>query len=338
LVKTSVSLNLTIGVDDMIEACALSVLGSTVLYNMHGFQGSGIYNFVWGETAGVSLSGIFNMAYGNTRWLQGAGIFNYSYGMMEGVQMAGIFNFAGMGVSGVQAAGIANTTSKSVTGVQAAGIFNMGEDINGAQLSAGLNLGKQVQGAQVGLVNIAQKLDGVQVGLINIAEENNGVAFGLFNYSKNGICNFELWQEWDSLSYFGFKFGTPYFYTILLAGYDLITASDRWSLGIGWGVHLSLQDAFLDIDALCSSIFSSETRIKHYNFSRTLLPQLRIKAGYTFFSTLGIFAGVDFQVFIPHLYYDESFIDYSVLAIPVGYSNDEIEIVPKLFLGIQLLK
>jgi len=321
IVQTSISLNLSVSVNDMIQGCSLSVLGSTVLYDMYGFQGSGLYNIVWGDTLGASASGIFNVAYGNTSYVQAAGIFNYTLGKLEGVQVSFIYNYAGMGVSGVQAAGLCN----------------IGEDISGAQLSGGLNLARNISGAQIGLLNIAQKVEGVQVGLINIAEENSGVAIGLFNYAKDGICNFELWTEINSLSYVGFKFGTRLFYTILLAGYDLIADSNRWSLGIGWGLHIPIQAAFIDIDVLATSIHSSEDSGNRV-FHETLLPQMRLKVGYTFFDSFGIFAGVNLQLYHPDLYYDESYIDYSLLSFPVPHSNDEAAIVPKFFFGVQLLK
>jgi hypothetical protein len=321
IVKTAFSLNLSVSVSDMIQGCSLSLLGSTVLYDMHGFQGSGLYNIVWGDTVGVSSSIIFNMSYGNTRYAQTAGIFNYTLGNMEGVQLSAVFNYAGMGISGTQITALCNIS----------------EDISGAQVCAGLNMARNVDGAQIGLINLSEKVEGVQIGLINIAEENSGVALGLFNYAKNGICNFEIWTEINSLSYVGFKFGTSLFYTILLAGYDIVTDSDRWSLGIGWGVHIPIQDMFIDIDALCSSIQSGE-KIDKYVFQETLLPQLRFKLGYTFFDMFGLFAGVNLQIYHPSLYYDESYIDYSLFSFPVPYSNVEAVIVPKFFLGVQLLK
>ncbi|MBN1798901.1 MAG: caspase family protein [Spirochaetales bacterium] len=321
IVKTSFSLNLSISENDMVQGCSLSLLGSTVFYDMHGFQGSGLYNIVWGDTVGASASIIFNMSYGNTRYSQTAAIFNYTLGTMEGVQASGIFNYAGMGISGAQLAALCNIS----------------EDISGAQVCAGLNLAKNVNGAQIGLFNLSQKVDGVQIGLINIAEENSGVALGLFNYSKDGIFNFEIWSEFDSLSYAGFKFGTRNFYTILLAGYDLIFDSQRWSLGIGWGAHIPVQDIFIDADVLCTSIQSGETD-ESYVFQETLLPQMRIKVGYTFFDTFGLFAGINLQFYHPELYYDKSYIDNALFSFPVPYSNEEAAIVPKFFFGVQLLK
>jgi hypothetical protein len=321
LTRTTLSLNLTLGVDDIIEGCALSVVGSTVLYDMRGAQVSGVYNIDWGETQGASLSGIFNLAYGNTGYLQMAGVFNHAMGRMDGVQIGGVYNYSAM----------------SVNGVQLAGACNIAQDVSGAQVSVGLNLGKRISGAQVGLINISEKVDGVQVGLINIADENNGVAVGLFNYSKNGILNFELWQEMEYMTCMGFKFGTKNFYTIFLAGYDTFFDSQRWELGLGWGLHLPVENLFIDIDALCASV-QDPRRNDSTPFMKTLLPQMRLKIGYTFFSTLGVFAGVNLQMFHPDLYYNETDVRHPLFVIPEPHTGAEIAFVPRVFFGIQLLK
>ncbi len=321
MTRTNLSLNLTLSVDDIIEGCALSAIGSTVLYDMRGAQVSGVYNIDWGETQGACLSGIFNMAYGNTGYVQVAGVFNHAMGKMDGVQIGGVYNYSGM----------------SVNGVQVAGACNIAQDVSGAQVSGGLNLGKQVSGAQVGLINISEKVDGVQVGLINIADENNGVAVGLFNYAKNGILNFELWQEMEYLSCVGFKFGTKNFYTIFLAGYDTLFDSQRWELGVGWGLHLPVKNLFVDIDALCTSV-QDPRQDGSYRFVKTLLPQLRAKIGYNFFSSVGIFAGVNLHMYHPDLYYDEADARHPLFVIPSAHSGAEVAFVPHVFLGVQLLK
>ncbi len=322
IMQTVVSLNLTISVNDIINGCVLSLFGSTVLYDMHGFQGSGLYNIVWGNSEGASLSCIFNIAYANASYFQGSGIFNYTLGKLNGAQVSCVFNYTGMNVSGAQISGL----------------WNRAEDVSGAQLTVGMNLAKQVQGVQLGLVNIAEKVDGLQLGLINISDENSGVAFGLFNYSRDGILNFELWQEWDFLSCVGFKFGTKYFYTIFLAGYDAVFNSDRWEVGIGWGFHAPIFDQlFIDTDILFTSVQPPESS-GPYEFQKTLLPQLRLKIGYTLFSSFALFAGVNLHMYHPNLYYDKTAAHEPLFSIPLPDHGAEIAFVPKIFFGIQLLK
>jgi hypothetical protein len=135
----------------------------------------------------------------------------------------------------------------------------------------------------------------------------------------------------------GFKFGTKNFYTIFLAGYDTFFDSQRWELGLGWGLHLPVENLFIDIDALCASV-QDPRRNDSTPFMKTLLPQMRLKIGYTFFSTLGVFAGVNLQMFHPDLYYNETDVRHPLFVIPEPHTGAEIAFVPRVFFGIQLLK
>lgn len=109
-----------------------------------------------GDVHGVQGSGIFNIATGEINGLQGAGVFNIAEGDVNGLQSAGVFNIAG-----------------AVNGVQSAGVFNIADSVNGVQAAGLFNVAGHTRGAMIGLVNIADELDGVAIGLVNII--GNGI-------------------------------------------------------------------------------------------------------------------------------------------------------------------
>jgi hypothetical protein len=286
------------------------------------------------------LSTIFNISRGDTTGGMLAGIFNicdYSNSEIHGAQVAGIFNYTGTTLYGFQASAIFNYSGKDLYGLQASGFFNSNTNTYGAQISAGVNTTKALYGAQIGLVNLAEEAHGVQIGLVNIAEENDGLAIGLFNYAKNGIHNFEIWFDQDMNSSLGFKFGTKYFYSIVLGGYNFKSDNDLWQFGVGWGVQIPIQDFYIDCDVLFTSMHSKDLDLS-VPFEKTLLPHVRLKAGFTLFNMIGLFAGVDFQFHSPYMYYDASIVNQAIFEYPSDFHNGQnTKVVPRFFFGVQLL-
>ncbi len=296
--------NLTVGAAERVQGAQVSIIGGIIDENLTGFQGATV----------------FNITQGNAGYFQAAGIFNITGGRLSGGQTASVFNIAGGGV----------------TGFQGSAVFNIaGGDVIGGQLSL-LNIAGDVTGGQVGLVNIAQKVAGVQIGLVNIAEENTGIGIGLFTYSSNGIHNFEISQSTDKFSRLAFKFGTKYFYTILMGGYNFFDEQNEYCYGAGWGGHLPIGRFFIDLDAILISRSGMSTGMSDVPYLRTLLPQVRVKAGFTIFNGVSIFGGMNVDFYSPYLFYNPDVVRDFMVEIPLPYTTETCKLVPSFFFGVQI--
>ncbi|CAN0179056.1 unnamed protein product, partial [Chrysoparadoxa australica] len=147
---------------------------------LHGFQLSGLINYVGYNTIGSQIT----LGLNSTK--------NY----LLGVQISGILNSVGSFTSGAQIALGGNLTRKSMSGTQASLLFNSsGGRHSGFQLSAVNHTGEignpkgPAEGTgtamQLGLVNICGNMGGLQVGLINIGDRVGGTQIGLINFFKN---------------------------------------------------------------------------------------------------------------------------------------------------------
>ena len=218
------SLNLLIGTASNIDWIQVSSVGNIVIFNMHGGQGAGIFNFVGedmsgiqvsgignivaGKISGVQVGGIFNFSAGDSQFVQGAGIINLTAGSMKGFQGAGIISVAAGELNGFQVGGIANFAS-SVAGTQISGIVNISDGamkgfqgvgianvagiVSGAQIAGIGNFADTVSGTQIaGILNISGEIKGFQSGLINIAGKVSGVQLGLFNFAEEFTHGFPI--------------------------------------------------------------------------------------------------------------------------------------------------
>jgi hypothetical protein len=288
---------------------------------MNGFQSAAVFNYTGKNMSGAQLGGAASITEGTFGGFQGAGVFNITGESFGGCQLAGAFNIAQGSMSGFQGAGVFNYTGGAVAG---------------AQLSM-VNIAGDVAGAQVGVVNIAKKVDGVQIGLFNIAEENTGLAIGLFSYSKNGIHDFEIWHDTGNFSQVAFKFGTKYFYSIVLGGYNFVEENDwLWNLGFGIGAHLPVGRFFLDIDVLASKQFEESLGWDNFFSIHSLLPRMRLKGGFSIFRGFSIFAGVELQMYHPYLYYRSDLVEDFIFELPVDDMAETCKFVPRFFIGIQI--
>ena len=147
---------------------------------LHGFQLSGLINYVGYNTVGGQLT----LGINSTK--------NY----LLGAQISGVFNSVGSFTSGVQIAIGGNLTKKSMSGTQASLLFNSsGGRHSGIQLSAINHTGEignpkgPSEGTgtamQLGLINICGNMGGLQLGLINIGDRVGGTQLGLINFFKN---------------------------------------------------------------------------------------------------------------------------------------------------------
>jgi hypothetical protein len=180
-----------------------------------------------------------------------------------------------------------------MSGVQATVGFNRAESVTGLQMAV-LNVSGDVTGAQVGLINIGKVVKGAQVGLINVAEEVRGVPLGLLTFEEKGQLHLELWSSDIQLTNAAVKFGGRYVYTTLLAGIGPDDRLDRYSLGLGFGIHIPLGPRFwLDLDVAGSTIHSVKEPFRGEN----VLGQTRAMFGFQVANRFAVFAGPTYNAY-----------------------------------------
>jgi hypothetical protein len=313
-----ISVNIFVGMDKSISSAQVSSLGNIVTDDITGFQGAGLFNFTTGKNTGY----------------QGTGLFNFSGGKFIGFQSAGIANIAASGVLGAQAGGITDISGSTVTGFQVSGIASVcGGDLLGVQVAGIVNVALNSTGCQAGLINIAGKVNGVQVGLVNIADRYEiGLPIGFINLEKDGLSNFSLsYDDWG-YAYLDFKLGTRFTYTLFSVSYVPASIPEKWSYGLGLGVHIPFGSFYIDTDVLCRSMETGSIKWDEKT-TRKILPSIRSSFGLSLKDRFTCFAGVAINFFFPG-YYSNSDVQ-AWWSIPVSYSNERLRIAPSFFGGIQ---
>jgi hypothetical protein len=344
---------------------ALSLVGNWYTEEARGVLLSTGINVVGGDTSGLLLAPGVNVVRGRFEGLQAAGV-NVASGEVRVGQVALGVNVAGSALWGVQLAGGGNVTGGSLGGIQGAGGFNVtGGDFDGVQGAAGfnvargavrgaqwamglnhagsvtgvqvalLNVGGDVTGAQVGLINVAKVVTGVQLGLVNVSEEVRGVPLGLLSFEKKGQFHVEAWASDIQLTNLAVKFGGKYVYTTLLAGLGPDDRLQRYSLGLGLGVHLPLGERFwLDGDVAGSMV----RRVSDpFASSANVLTQGRLMLGFNLFERLAVFAGPTYNAFFA--WRDEDRFTLSTLPVRqerLGMSTTTVQYWPGVQLGVRI--
>jgi hypothetical protein len=250
-------------------------------------------NTAGGRVRGAQLSTVLNVAGEELDGVQLAAGVNVTGGSVRVGQVAAGVNVAGAGVSGMQLAAGLNVAGGAVYGVQAAAGFNRAESVTGLQLAL-LNVSGDVTGAQVGLINVGKVVSGAQVGLINVAEEVRGVPLGLLTFEEKGQLHLELWSSDIQMTNLAVKFGGKYVYTTLLAGIGPDDRLQRFSLGLGLGIHVPLGSRFwLDMDAAGSGV----RPVKDPWRGNNLLAQGRVMLGFQVAQRFAVFAGPTYNMY-----------------------------------------
>ncbi len=275
-----------------------------------GFGGSVANNISFGlvgarssEVKGLGLGGAMHWIDGALSGAQLSGAFNLTRGATDGAQLTGGLNIAGQLV-GTQLAGGANISSGPMRGAQFAGGFNyaaaiagvQGAPVNvagsgsGAQLGV-INIGGDVDGAQIGVLNIGSRVRGLQLGVLNLGGEVTGASVGLLSLVGNGQFHAEAWGSDVSLTNVGVKVGSRRVYTVFTAGLRPDAETQKWSLGIGFGVHFPIERWFVDVDAVHHNLFEGGSFITRGN-----LAQLRAQAGFQIAPRFAVIGGPTLNV------------------------------------------
>ncbi|ADO68391.1 caspase family protein [Stigmatella aurantiaca] len=289
-VQASVGLNISGGaLNGMQAAVGANWAGGSVEV---GQLAAGV-NVAMGSVSGVQGSAGVNVAAGDFRGAQATAGVNVTRGAFRGLQLASGINMTQKGFHGAQVAAGVNWAGGALSGVQVSSGFNRAQGLSGLQLGL-LNVGGDVTGAQVGLVNIGGVVKGGQVGLLNVAKEVHGVPLGLLSFVKEGQRHVEFWSSDIQLTNVGVKLGSQYVYSTLVAGIGPDDRFQRFSLGLGVGVHLPLSSRFwVDVDTVASGVHSREEPFQ----GETLLAQARVMAGFQIFSHFAVFAGPTYNAY-----------------------------------------
>ncbi|MGA9524586.1 MAG: caspase family protein [Myxococcaceae bacterium] len=255
--------------------------------DLSGLQLAGALNVTGGASIGAQVAGALNIA-GRLEGVQVAGGLNITSAEMRGLQLAGGLNITGAQMRGIQIAGGFNSAG-TLVGLQGAPINFAGAG-NGAQLGV-INIGGDIDGAQIGIINIGTKVRGLQLGIINVGGEVDGESIGIFSLVRNGQFHAEVWGSDVSLANVGVKFGSRRFYTLFAAGLRPNAEKERWSLGLGFGVHLPIERWFVDVDVVQHSLFKAGE-----SSSTAGLSQLRAQVGFQLLERFAVFGGPTLNV------------------------------------------
>jgi hypothetical protein len=334
---------------EALRGMALSLVGNWYTQEARGVLLSTGINVVGGDTSGLLVAPGVNVVRGRFEGLQAAGVnvasgevlvgqvaagVNVAGSTLWGVQLAGGLNVTGGDFDGFQGAAGFNVTRGAVRGAQWAVGLNHAGSVTGAQVAL-LNVGGDITGAQVGLVNVAKVVTGVQLGLVNVSEEVRGVPLGLLSFEKKGQFHVEAWASDIQLTNLAVKFGGKYVYTTLLAGLGPDDRLQRYSLGLGLGVHLPLGERFwLDGDVAGSTVLRVSAP---FTSSANLLTQGRLMLGFNLFERLAVFAGPTYNAFFASR--DEDRFTLSTLPVRqqrLGLSTTTVQYWPGVQLGVRI--
>ncbi len=276
---------------------------------LRGLQMAVGVNVATGEVDGLQMATGVNVAGGSVSMGQLAAGVNVARGAVSGTQLAAGLNVADGDVLGMQAAAGVNVARQGLrgfqgsagmnwvgggmTGLQVAAGLNHAEHVNGLQLAV-LNVSGDVTGAQVGVINVGKVVNGAQVGVINVAEEVRGVPLGLLSFEEKGQLHLELWSSDIQLTNVAVKFGGRYVYTTLVAGMGPDDRLDRFSYGLGLGVHIPLGSRlWMDLDAVGSMVHTMKDPFEGEN----LLAQARAMLGFQVARRFAVFAGPTYNTY-----------------------------------------
>ncbi|KFE66172.1 caspase family protein [Hyalangium minutum] len=295
--------------EEEVRGVAMAVAVNTAGGPVRGGQLATALNVAGEDLNGVQMTAGVNVAGGSVRVGQFAAGLNVAGGAVSGAQMSGGLNVAGGAVRGMQAtAGVnvaraafsgfqgsagVNWVGGAMTGFQATAGFNRAESVAGVQMAV-LNVSGDVTGAQVGLINVGKVVTGAQVGLLNVAEEVRGVPLGLLTFEEKGQRHLEVYSSDVQLTNLAVKFGGRYVYTALLAGIGPDDRLDRYSLGLGFGVHIPLMPRlWLDLDLAGSTVHAVKRPFRGEN----LLAQTRAMFGFQVAKHFAVFGGPTYNAY-----------------------------------------
>ncbi|HEY9594918.1 MAG TPA: hypothetical protein VHE79_10595, partial [Spirochaetia bacterium] len=311
-----ISINLLAGSSAASRGFEVGGLANLESGDVIGFQAAGLANVALGKLGGFQAAGLVNYVEGDALFFQSAGLVNVSGGF-SGVQSAGLANVARGDVNGVQLAGLLNWSDGTTVGTQVSGLANWSARFIGPQISV-VNVADTVTGAQIGVVNIARVVTGTQVGVFNFARHVDGVPVGLISLDLDGRHDVALWVDLDGTAYASLSLGGKHLYTVASAGWNPISGSDAWTLGLGLGGRTDVGPLYLDYDLSLVSLLSTANGWGS-DPTGSMYPRIRAVVGLPILGSLSIEAGVVLRMLVPTLSSSIPGADASSVVVQPGF-------------------
>ena len=289
----TVSVNVLWGINGGVDGVEIGGIANSIKYDMYGVQLAGLANTVGGDVQGIQASGFLN----------------YNNGTTNGAQFTLGLNITN-DVNAVQIAGLANVVHGNATGVQASAGVNIVENNAGFQIAGLANKANgTVAFGQASVFNKAGYVKGFQLGLINVCDSIAGVPIGLINIVKKGKNKFNKIElsGGDLLTgNFALKLGAKKFYNIIHVGIKKSkepNKDDSWALGYGFGRAFDLGNrSLINLELLSLHVNENSVWTNQLN----LLNQLKLYYDFRFAGRFSVFAGPTANVFVSHLYDNDS--------------------------------
>lgn len=298
-VTNKLSLNIFAGYNGGLNGLEVGGFANVLKGDMKGMQAAGFLNANFGKAqgaqfagfanisfknykGGIQASGFMNLVNGDSELLQASGFVNGVNGELMGMQASGFANYCST-LYGAQFAGFINTNTGSTYGAQTAGFANFtAGDLHGFQIS--------------GFINFAKKVNGGQIGIFNFADEyEKGIPIGLLSFVRNGFQQVEVGSNESLQATVSYKTGHSKFYNILSLGTAVRNDKIHWAWGYGVGTNLIISaKTNAQIELVSYHINEDQTFTDHLNS----LNQIGVTFAYNVTSTLQIYAGPSFNIFV----------------------------------------
>lgn len=251
---------------------------------------------------GLQLALVAAIARDQARGLQASSGVNVA-GRLDGAQLGVALNVAKT-MRGLQASSGVNVLGVG-SGAQLAAGVNVAQDLRGAQIGD-INVAGTVEGAQVGVINIADGVGG-QVGVLNIARDASGPVLGVVSVNLAGYNSLQLWaSESDAVRLSG-TYGGRRLYSLAELGWS----PDRYTTGLGLGLHSPVGRWFVDVDATALSYTAD------FRGDSGLITRARGVVGYSL-GPVALFAGPTFNLQV----LDGDPGDYAIVGLPTGHVGE----------------
>ncbi len=312
----------------LVGGLAVALVSNSYEEEVRGIELATGLNTAGGSVRGAQLSTALNVTSRDLDGLQMTAGVNVAGGNVRVGQLAAGLNVAGGSFRGFQGSAGMNWVGGAMAGVQATAGLNRAESVTGLQLAV-LNVSGDVTGAQVGLINVGKVVSGAQVGLINVAEEVRGVPLGLLTFEEKGQMHLELWSSDIQLTNLAVKFGGKYVYTTLMAGIGPDNRLQRFSYGLGLGIHIPLGPRFwLDMDVAGNGVHPVKDPWRGEN----LLAQGRAMFGFQVAQRFAVFAGPTYNTYFLFNAVERA----KVTTVPVRQHSFDADSAVQYWPGVQV--
>jgi hypothetical protein len=256
-----------------VDGLQSSLIVSSAKGDVNGAQVAVVVNHAGGSVDGMQVTGLISHASSSTKQISGI----MSIAPSAGYQLSGLMSHAAS--AGNQTSGLmsyAPSAGNQVSGfmshastarLQASGFMNYVRDTVGVQIAGIVNVAHKST-VQSGLINVTGHSEGTQLGFINIAQQQDGVPLGAFSYVKGVPVRLNTWSDETGFANIGIVSGLPNIYSMFVVGYRSYDTPKWWSVGYGFGAHVTRGANFYQFDWVTTAMFNEDDPEFNENISR----------------------------------------------------------------------